>query len=474
MLGPNKTSLERIHNRLNGEDLGTKFEYPDSMMIEYMEANTPDQDSTEVINTVNLLKELIKTKTFQITKFEREMKSREEKLSQRLNELSIDQFEKFSDQLLNKRGEEVEKFMKHSEPTYKIEKFHFDYYFNEIQAFLSFLKKNSMLNSQFEEEKKSEADMKRSQTNRNLFENKITTNDAKSPTNSKANLNNSIVVSKPIEQGTKIISTDMKNPMKPNNNNVANTKLNSSLQANSKSPSSVGKPQPVTKNDSILKKPSGTSTNSNESSQNLNNFKNSQSAVKNPAVIDPKMIMSNKSLLASVENIKKLEEIETHHDNLMLKNDDDLLVDSGFDSDKDNRELYELKRRERLRNKQNPSVYSLDAIPETESSVVDDNKKKLIRSLSNLGPSVRNFKNLPSDSNNSIASTPSNPNITNNTSKTTYSKGVESKTSVDFYRNNNINDLNSSLKMVYYHYLYPYLESSKKIRACFKIEFNHT
>jgi len=458
MVGVNKASIERINNRLNGEDPGTNFEYADTMMLIYMEENTLDQDSSEVINTINLLKELINTKTFQISKIEREMKSREEKLSQRLNDLSIDQFEKFSDLLLNKRGEEMEKFIKNSEPTYKIEKIHYDFYFNEIQTFLSFLKKNSILNSQFEEEKKSESDMKRSQTNRNLFENKITTNDAKSPKNPKANLNNSLVVGKPIEQVTKIISTDMKNQMKPSNNNATNTKLNSSMPANSKSPSSVVKHQPVTKNDSNVKKPSGALTNSNESTQNLNNFRNSQSAVKNPAVIDPKTIMSNKSLLASVENIKKLEEIETHHDNLMLKNDDDLLVDSGFDSDKDNRELYELKRREKLRNKQNPSVYSLDAIPETESSVIDDNKKKLIRSLSNLGPSVRTFKNLPSDSNNSMASTPSNPNINNNTSKTSYSKGSESKTSVNFYPNNNLNDLNSSLKMVYYDNKYSYLE----------------
>jgi hypothetical protein len=452
--GPNKNTENKSNNRINGDDIETKFEYADVLMKEYLNENTVGQDSKEVISTVNLLKEIIQTKSLQVTRFERELKSREEKLSQTLNELSLEQLENFSDLVLNKRTHDVESFGKQNEPTYKLEKIHFEYYFDELQTYVSFLKKNP--NQPFEEEKKKEPDMKRSQTNRNIIDNKISASDIKSPTNAKVNLNNSIVMLKNNDQGTKANPTDLKNSVRPNNNNAANTKLNSSMPANSKSPSALVKSQPAQNananakqnlNNSMVKKPTGLTTTSTESMQNLHNFKNSSSAMKNPAVIDTKIMASNKSLLASVENIKKLEEIETDHDNFMLKNNDDLLVDSGFDSDKDNRELYELKRRERLKNKQNASLNGIEPIPENENSFVGDNKKKLPRSLSNLGPSVRNLKNAPSDSNNSITYTPSIGNLNNTTTRNVNGKGVESKTSVDFYPNNN-NDLNSSVKMV--------------------------
>lgn len=427
---PNKNSLIRNIDRLNS-DFETKFDYADDLMKDFIQENPLNNETKEIVLTFLLLKEMMLSKSNEVKKIERDLKIREENLAFSLNELSIDQLEKFSDHVMKRGLEESEKNNKFNETGYKIQKIHLTYYFDELENFVDDLKINS------QEKNKNEAVfLQKSQTNKNLLEagDKSNMNDNKTALNgSKVISNNSLIMSKNYENQISMTSPNEnpKNLMKQQSLYPdVNNKITSSTPSSSKTPSMNLKTQATTtstsSNITYTKKPTG----SIESIQNLNNFKNSSSAVKNPSLIDPKSISSNKSLLHSVENIKKLEEIEKTHDKLMLRGSDDLLADSGFDSDKDNREIYEKKRREKLINKQIASHNTIESVTENDQSYIGENKKKFQRSLSNLGPSLRNMKNTRSDSNNSITSTPSNKNI-NSTARKINRNGPEIKSNTN-------------------------------------------
>jgi hypothetical protein len=451
--------------RLNS-DFETKFDYADDLLRDYIQENPSNNETKEIIFNLLLLKELMQTKSNEVNRIERDLKMREENLAERLNNLSIDHLEQFSDMVMKKRIDETEKNIYLNDTGYKLQKIHLTYYFDELENFVEILKKSSSASNYSNDDKKSEsADLKKSQTKSNLLINneKIITTGG-----NKVNLNNSLIGSKNYEnQISKTTPNENTKTMmmQPSPNQIVNTKINTTTPSYSKTPSLNNKTQPTTASTSTSITYTKKTTGSIDSMQNLNNFKNSTSAVKNPSVIDSKAMASNKSLLHSVESIKKLEEIEKDHDVQMLKGSDDLLVDSGFDSDKDNQEIYEKKRKERLKSKQNISQNTFEPIAENDSSFVEEPKKKFPRSLSNLGPSVRNLKNGRSDSNNSITSTPSNKNLTNSVRKInrdgaesksnanldlTYLKEGGNKKFLDSIVNQNRvgNDLNSSIKLV--------------------------
>ena len=426
-----KISNDKNSTRSGAQEIETKFDYPDELMKEFLKYNSLDQETEDVISTVEILKEMIETKSEEISQKEKEIKIREENLAQQLSDLSIDQLEQFSEHVLNKRLDRTDNSNKVGDYNFRLDKVHFDYYLEDIEILLNFLKKKN----QSEEEIKSDAnDLRRSQTNRNLIEDKKNNIDSKNSANSgRMNTYNSMNSRTSDNQVVKTL---------PNENlkiltklTAGNTKLNSTTPANiTSSPNKMMKQQSTI----IASKNSKTS-----------------SVVKNSGAIEKKGVSANKSLLNSVEKNKRLERIELDFDNSLLKNDDDR--ESGFDSDKDNREVYEQKRRERMKSKPNNSGIPFEVLETVESSYGGEGKKKIQRSLSNLGPSARNMKNNSrSDSINSQNFAPAN---FNNTTKKV--NKIESKYFISYLgrdtpsQNKSIvkqsfveEDLNTSIKMV--------------------------
>ena len=415
-----KLSNDKNSNRSTAKEIETNFDYADEMMKEFLKYNSLDNETQDVVSTIDILKEMIETKSEEISQKEKEIKIREENLAQHLSDLSIDQLEQFSEHVLNKRRDRNDNSYKSGDYNLKLDKVHFEYYLEDIEIFINFLKKNKNLS---EEDVKNEAiDMKRSQTNKNFIgsntDSKYLRNSGRMITYESTNLKTSeSQVEKNPNQNLKILSKLSAS--------AANTKLNSTTPANLKSSpktilnqqstmmlSKAGKDSNISTN----KKSNDTSSSNTDSLQNNKNLRNSSSVVRNSGVTDKKGVLANKSSLSSIEKNKKLERIELDMDNSLMRNDDDLRNESGFDSDKDNREVYEQKRRDRMKSKPNNSGIPFEVLESVESSNGGEGKKKIQRSLSNLGPSAKNMKsNSRSDSINS--QTFSQVNFNNTTKK---------------------------------------------------------